>query len=138
MEPRVYFLYLSHLLYRICVNMIIMNRYISKSYTGSKNTIYRAGAAVVSTITSVYHTVVQGILVEGSGRKRGNHPKSLERNVSIKWVQITFSLSLSVRLVSSSSSIIIISLQKHPPLLALHCCGRFARFTRFLHAKRPQ
>ena len=29
-----------------------MNRYISKSYTRSKNTIYRAGAAVVSTITS--------------------------------------------------------------------------------------
>ena len=34
-----------------------MNRYISKSYTKSKNTIYRAGAAVVSAITSIseYH-----------------------------------------------------------------------------------
>ena len=30
-----------------------MNRYLSKSYTRSKNTIYRAGAAVVSTITSI-------------------------------------------------------------------------------------
>ena len=30
-----------------------MNRYISKSYTRSKNTLYRAGAAVVSTITSL-------------------------------------------------------------------------------------
>ena len=54
MEPCVYFLYLSHLLYGICVNIFIMNRYISKSYTRSKNTIHRAGAAVVSTITSVY------------------------------------------------------------------------------------
>ena len=34
------------------MNIFIMNRYISKSYTRSKNTIYRAGAAVVSTITS--------------------------------------------------------------------------------------
>ena len=30
-----------------------MNRYILKSYTRSKNTICKAGAAVVSTITSV-------------------------------------------------------------------------------------
>ena len=35
-----------------------MNRYISKSYTRSKNTIYRAGAAVVSTITSNYNNIV--------------------------------------------------------------------------------
>ena len=35
------------------MNIFIMNRCISKSYTGSKNTIYKAGAAVVSTITSV-------------------------------------------------------------------------------------
>ena len=57
MEPRVYFLYLSHLLYGICVNIFMMNRYISKSYTRSKNTIYslyRAEAAVVSTITTCY------------------------------------------------------------------------------------
>ena len=33
------FLYLSHLLYGICVKIFIMNRYISKSYTTSKNTI---------------------------------------------------------------------------------------------------
>ena len=31
-----------------------MNRYISKSYTRGKNTIYITGAAVVSTITSIY------------------------------------------------------------------------------------
>ena len=34
------------------MNIFIMNRYISKSYTRSKNSIYRVGAAVVSTITS--------------------------------------------------------------------------------------
>ena len=32
-----------------------MNRYISKSYTRGKNTIYRAGAAVVSTIISLQY-----------------------------------------------------------------------------------
>ena len=32
---------LSHLLYGICVNIFIINRYISKSYTTSKNTIGR-------------------------------------------------------------------------------------------------
>ena len=32
---------LSRLLYGICVNIFIMNRYISKSYTTSKNTIDR-------------------------------------------------------------------------------------------------
>ena len=37
----------------VCVNIFIMNQYISKSYTRSKNTIYRAAAAVVSTITSL-------------------------------------------------------------------------------------
>ena len=52
MGPCVYFLYLSHLLFGICVNIFIMNRYISKSCTRSKNTIYRAGEAVVSTFTS--------------------------------------------------------------------------------------
>ena len=35
------FLYLSHLLYGICVKIFIMNRYILKSYTTSKNTIVR-------------------------------------------------------------------------------------------------
>ena len=40
------------------MNIFIMNRYISKSYTRSKNTIYRAGAAVVSTITSVINNFV--------------------------------------------------------------------------------
>ena len=34
-------LYLSHLLNAICVKIFIMNRYISKSYTTSKNTIDR-------------------------------------------------------------------------------------------------
>ena len=34
-------LYVSHLLYGICANIFIMNRYISKSYTTSKNTIDR-------------------------------------------------------------------------------------------------
>ena len=52
------FLYLSHLLYGICVKIFLMNWYISKSYKTSKYAIdrqyiYRAGAAVVSTITSV-------------------------------------------------------------------------------------
>ena len=37
------------------MNIFIINRYISKSYTRSKNTIYRAGAAVVSTITSIFY-----------------------------------------------------------------------------------
>ena len=58
MEPYVYFLYLSHLLYGICVNIFIKNRYISKSYTRSKNTIYRVGEAVVSTITSIVVYIV--------------------------------------------------------------------------------
>ena len=40
------------LLYGICVNIFIMNRCISKNYTRSKSTIYRAGAAAVPTITS--------------------------------------------------------------------------------------
>ena len=35
------FLFLSHLLYGICVKIFIMNRYISKSYTTTKNTIDR-------------------------------------------------------------------------------------------------
>ena len=35
------FLYLSHLLYGICMKIFIMNRYISKSYTTGKNTIDR-------------------------------------------------------------------------------------------------
>ena len=33
------FLYLSHPLYGICVKIFIMNRYISKSYTATKNTV---------------------------------------------------------------------------------------------------
>ena len=49
---------LSHLLYGICVKIFVMNRYISNSYTTSKNTIDRQyterGAAVVTTITSIY------------------------------------------------------------------------------------
>ena len=51
------FLFLSHLLYEICVKIFIMNRYISESYTTTTNhywmTIYRARAAGVSTITSI-------------------------------------------------------------------------------------
>ena len=35
------FIYLSHLLYGMCVKIFIMNRYISKSYITSKNTIDR-------------------------------------------------------------------------------------------------
>ena len=42
-------------MYGICVNIFNMNRYVSKSYTRSKNTIFRAGAAVVSTITSLQY-----------------------------------------------------------------------------------
>ena len=40
------FLYFSHLLYGICVKIFIMNRYISKSYTTSKNTIDRQYTAI--------------------------------------------------------------------------------------------
>ena len=66
MEPCVYFLYLSHLLYGICVNIFIMNRCISKSYPRSKNTICRAGAAVVSTITSyTEYSFVTQIVISG-------------------------------------------------------------------------
>ena len=62
---RLRFLFLlSHLLYGICVNIFITNRYISKSCTTTKNTIdlqyaCRAGAAVVSTITSNKLVIVQ-------------------------------------------------------------------------------
>ena len=42
-------------MYGICLNIFNMNRYISKSYTRGKNTIYRAGAAVVSTIISLQY-----------------------------------------------------------------------------------
>ena len=59
------FLYLSHLLYGICVKIFIMNRYISKSYTRSKNTIYRAGAAVVSIITSYRLLTENGEIYRG-------------------------------------------------------------------------
>ena len=52
------FPYLSHLLYGICVKIFIMNRFISKSYTTSKNTIdrqytERGYIAVVSAIASL-------------------------------------------------------------------------------------
>ena len=43
---------IKFLLYGICVNIFIMNRCISKNYTRSKSTIYRAGAAAVPTISS--------------------------------------------------------------------------------------
>ena len=45
LEPRV-------LSYGICVKIFIINRYISQSYTTTKNAIDRAGTAVVSTIPS--------------------------------------------------------------------------------------
>ena len=70
MEPCVYFLYSSHLLYGICVNIFIMNRYISGCYTRSKDTIYGAGAAVVSTITSCFGTSIWS---------RWRHVKTLHR-----------------------------------------------------------
>ena len=54
MEPCVSCIYL---LYGICVKNFIMNQYISKSYTTSKNTIDQQytewGAAVVSTISTI-------------------------------------------------------------------------------------
>ena len=65
MHGTLHFLYLSHLLYGICVKIFIMNRYISKSYTRSKNTIYRAGAAVVSTITSYRLLTENGEIYRG-------------------------------------------------------------------------
>ena len=59
MEPCVSCIFtVSHLLYGLCVKIFIMNRYISKSYTTSKNTIDRQytkrGQLLVSTITSHY------------------------------------------------------------------------------------
>ena len=45
------------------MNIFIMNRYISKSYTRNKNTIHRAGAAVVSTITSYGNNLIICILI---------------------------------------------------------------------------
>ena len=61
------FLYLSHLLYGICVKIFLTNRYISKSYTMSKNAIDRQyterGAAVVSTITSFIEDKTKYVLV---------------------------------------------------------------------------
>ena len=64
MEPCVYFLYLSHLLYEICENRHYESVYFKELhneqiYHGS--TIYRAGAAVVSTITS--YTCSQGRMI---------------------------------------------------------------------------
>ena len=39
MQATLHFLFLSHLLHGKCVKIFIMNRYISKSYTMTKNTI---------------------------------------------------------------------------------------------------
>ena len=68
------FLYLSHLLYGICVKIFLMNRYISKSYTTSKNAIvtdkYRAGAAVASTVTSLCICL---FFLGGEGAVEGPH-----------------------------------------------------------------
>ena len=53
-------------MYGICLNIFNMNRYISKSYTRGKNTIYRAGAAVVSTIISYReYSFVTQIVISG-------------------------------------------------------------------------
>ena len=49
---RLFPVFISPVAWNISVNIFIMNQYISKSYTRSKNTIYRSGAAVVSTVTS--------------------------------------------------------------------------------------
>ena len=61
------FLYLCHILYGICVKIFIMNRYISKSYTTSKNTILtdniQNGAALVSTITSSSEDLKQNLVI---------------------------------------------------------------------------
>ena len=50
---RLFPVFISPVVWNI-VNIFVMNRYISKSYTRSKNTIYITGTAVVSTITSIY------------------------------------------------------------------------------------
>ena len=67
------FLYLSHLLYGICVNIFLMNRYISKSYTGNKNTIYRAEAAVLSAITGyeLYQLLKSENILKSRGVRAG-------------------------------------------------------------------
>ena len=58
------FLLLLHLLYVICVKFFMISMNILKSYTKNKTT-YRAGAAVVSTFTSlealVMHATIQAI-----------------------------------------------------------------------------
>ena len=76
------FLNLSHLLYGICVKIFIMNRYISKSYKTARilltDNIYRAGAAVVSTITSLW----TGLWSRGVGR--GKSEKACRQTFGIR------------------------------------------------------
>ena len=50
---RFLFSFISPIVWNMCENYHESDGYILKSYSTSKNTIYRAGAAVVSNITSV-------------------------------------------------------------------------------------
>ena len=71
MEPCVYFLYLSNLLYGVCVNIFIMNGYISKTATKrsrilSKDNIQSGGSCSVnyykySTCSVKCHPVIKGV-----------------------------------------------------------------------------
>ena len=68
------FLYLSHLLYGICVKIFIVNRIFQRAtprarilLTDNIVTIYITGAAVVSTITSLFYiTYIRSILENSS------------------------------------------------------------------------
>ena len=59
-------IYLTCCMEYVWTSSLYMNRYISKSYTGSKNTIYRAGAAVESIITSDINNWIIKWLYRGS------------------------------------------------------------------------
>ena len=67
-----------------------MNRYILKSYTRSKNTIYRAGAAVASTITSTVNIEKISIcLNRGREESVGNDDVSIVCACKYEMVRMT-------------------------------------------------
>ena len=82
MEPCVPCIYLTYCMEYVWTN--IMNRYISKSYTTCKYwpTIYRAGAAVVSTITSKENSSNQ---IQGSYKKNATIFQVLFQKRKLFW-----------------------------------------------------
>ena len=90
---RLFPVFISPIVWNMCEHLI-MNRYISKSYTRSKNTIYRAGAAVVSTITSVINNFVFSLnRVSFFGFAGGAHNQDFS---AVSQGDLTRSLVLSV------------------------------------------